>query len=170
MAATIGRKHRLPGHGSLLQGGLDEEEGSANGDVRNAPKKPLMAESAERVTTGAGRRAPRRFRAHSAPEATLVGPPGRGGLRRPGRRGPGRRSLDSPFQGESPFSIELDEVLGHDGDLSVEIRAGVPTGTQPAGYTDRQDKGVEDRGAGVDGNVFPRMASWRPPGRGTRSS
>ena len=51
----------------------------ANGEVRNAPKKPLMAESAERVIKGGGMRAFSAIVPPTAPVATVSGASGPSG-------------------------------------------------------------------------------------------
>ena len=64
----------------------------ANGDVRNAPKKPLMAESAERVTTGVGMRAFSAIAPPTAPVATVSGASGPSGAPQTSETRPRKKS------------------------------------------------------------------------------
>ncbi len=129
--------------------------GPANGDVRNAPKNPLMAESDDRVTTGGGIWAFSAIVVPTAPVETVSGPSGpEGSSADKGDQSP-EKEFDPPFQVKPAFLGKLDKVLCHDGDLAVKIMPYQP-GTKPTDHTDYEDPGIKDRGQGVHGNPVPQ--------------
>ena len=90
--------------------------------------------------------------------ATVSGASGPSGAPQTSETSPRKKSLQSSFQGKSPFLIKLDKILCHDGNLTVKIMP-YHTGTQPAGNTDYQDHGIKNRRKGVNRNVFPEGCS-----------
>ena len=126
----------------------------ANGEVRNAPKKPLMAERAERVTTGGGMRAFSAMVPPAAPVETVSGASGPSGAPQTRETSPRKKSSNASFQGKPPFLTKLDEILCHDGNVPLKIMPYHP-GTQPPGKTDNQDAGIKNRRQGVNRYVFP---------------
>ena len=129
--------------------------GPANGEVRNAPKNPLMAESAERVTTGGGIRAFSAIVVPTEPVETVSGPSGpRGAPADKGDQSPDKE-FNPPFQVKPAFFGKLDKVLCHDGNLTVTIMPYQPD-TKPPEDTDYQDQWIEDRGQGVHRNPVPQ--------------
>ena len=74
----------------------------AKGDVRNAPKKPLMAASDERVTIGSGMRAFSAIAVPAAPAETVSGASGPRGAPQTSDTSPRKKSSTPRFRANLP--------------------------------------------------------------------